>query len=307
MKANRCRTLTILACLAVCSFQGALGGAEPGSAKAAGTAPGVTAPRVTAPRVTAPRVTEQPRERGRWRRTIPNGKNESAVRSAFQRALEKASAATVRVLSDGKEVALGAVVEAHGHIVTKASVLTGKITCRFKDGTVKDAENVGRDKTSDLALLRVEATNLPTVTWRDGGPPPPGSLVATAAPADQPIAVGVVSSDLRTVFDRTDPPRTRGWLGITLGAGLSGLALADVAPGSPAAWAGMRVGDEVEQIDGVTMKSAGQVVETVGGHAPDETITLVVHRSGKDEDVEILRQASEDAITLRSVGRRPVQ
>ena len=230
MKANRCRTLTILACLAVCSFQGALGGAEPGSAKAAGTAPGVTAPRVTAPRVTAPRVTEQPRERGRWRRTIPNGKNESAVRSAFQRALEKASAATVRVLSDGKEVALGAVVEAHGHIVTKASVLTGKITCRFKDGTVKDAENVGRDKTSDLALLRVEATNLPTVTWRDGGPPPPGSLVATAAPADQPIAVGVVSSDLRTVFDRTDPPRTRGWLGITLGAGLSGLALADVAP-----------------------------------------------------------------------------
>ena len=100
----------------------------------------------------------------------PTGRTTPANRAAFQEVLEQASAATVRVLADGEEVALGTVVEPDGYLVTKASVLKGKITCRFRDGTERPAEKVGNDDTEDLALLRVQATGLPAITWREGVP-----------------------------------------------------------------------------------------------------------------------------------------
>jgi serine protease Do len=225
------------------------------------------------------------RDRGRMRREAAGGKNEPAVRSAFQQVLGKASAATVRVLADGEEVALGTVVDADGYLVTKASVLKGKITCRFRDGKEKQAEKVGEDETQDLALLRVEATGLTAISWRQGDPPPPGSLVATTAPADAPIAIGVVSSDPRRIRGRADARHSRAWLGVEMGAGESGLGVGGVAPESPAAKAGVRVGDEIRQIDGAAMKSAEQVVQTVGGHAAGEAIKLLVHR--QDQDLEI--------------------
>jgi serine protease Do len=219
------------------------------------------------------------------RRDVANGKNEPAVRSAFQEVLDRASTATVRVLADGEQVALGTVVEPDGYLVTKASVLKGKITCRFRDGTERKAEKVGEDASQDLALLRVEATGLTAISWRQGDPPPPGSLVATTAPADAPIAIGVVSTDPRRIRGRTHGHRSRAWLGVEMGAGESGLGVGGVTPGSPAAKAGVRVGDEIRQIDGAAMKSAEQVVEAVGGHAAGQAIKLLVHR--QDQDLEI--------------------
>ena len=123
----------------------------------------------------------RPRDRGWGRTVVPNGKNDRAVKSAFQETLAAASSATVRIRADGQDVALGAVVDADGYLVSKASLLEGKLTCRFKDGTEKEARIVGQDDTHDLALLRVDAANLaaspggtaprrrPAVSW-----PPPG-------------------------------------------------------------------------------------------------------------------------------------
>jgi serine protease Do len=261
VKTKRWQILTLLACLALWGLQGVPAGEEPPARSF-------------------------PRNRSPWRRGAPNGKNESAVRSAFQEALEGASAATVRILADGEEVALGAVIEPNGYLVSKASVLSGKLVCRFQDGTEKEAQIVGKDGRHDLALLRVEATNLPTVTWRDGAPPPPGSLVATTAPARQPMAIGVVSADLRRIPGPAEPPRPRAWLGIELGAGPPGLTVTGVMPNSPAARAGVRVGDEIKQIDDAVMESDEQIVRTVGGRTAGQTIKLLVHR--KDKNVEIL-------------------
>jgi S1-C subfamily serine protease len=226
-----------------------------------------------------------PRDHGRMRREAANGKNEPAVRSAFQEVLGGASAATVRVLADGEQVALGAVVESDGYLVTKASVLKGKITCRFKDGTERTAEKVGEDGAQDLALLRVEARGLTAISWRQGDPPPPGSLVAATASADAPIAIGVVSTDPRIIRGRTDGRHPRAWLGVEMGGGESGLGVGGVMPDSPAAKAGVRAGDEIRQIDGAAMKSAEQIVEAVAGHRAGQTIKLLVHR--QDQDLEI--------------------
>ena len=228
-----------------------------------------------------------PRDHGHVRRSAPNGKNEPAVRAAFQEVLGQASAATVRVLADGEQVALGTVVASDGYLVTKASVLKGKIVCRFRDGTERAAEKVGEDGTEDLALLRVHATGLTVISWRQGGPPPQGSLVATTAPADEPVAIGVVSTDPRRIRGRNDARHSRAWLGVEMGAGATGLGVGSVMPDSPAAKAGLRTGDEIRQIDGAAMSSSEQVVQTVGGHAAGQTVKLLVRRQEQDLEISV--------------------
>ncbi|MGA2616211.1 MAG: trypsin-like peptidase domain-containing protein [Thermoguttaceae bacterium] len=232
-----------------------------------------------------PTLPGRPHDDGRRRWGVTNGKNEAAVKAAFQEALRAASAATVRIRADGADVALGAVVDPNGYLVTKASVLSGKIICRFKDGKEREARIVGQDADHDLALLQVHALNLPAITWREGDPPPPGSLVATSGPADQPLALGVVSTGLRRIPGPTAPPRPQGWLGIGLRGGESAIGVESVAPHSPAAKAGIQVDDEIRNIDGHAMKSADQIVATVGSHAPQQTIRLLIHR--KDQDIVI--------------------
>ena len=65
------------------------------------------------------------------------------VISAFAEVVAKPSKSTVRVRCDGKDVALGTVVGADGWVLTKASELSGKPACLFKDGHKLDARVVG--------------------------------------------------------------------------------------------------------------------------------------------------------------------
>src|SRR5262245_50712426 len=72
-------------------------------------------------------------------------KSSPRVMAAFRGVVEKPSLSTVRVLCDGKERALGAVVGADGWIVTKSSELSArnKIVVKFKDGRTFDAQLKG--------------------------------------------------------------------------------------------------------------------------------------------------------------------
>jgi serine protease Do len=207
------------------------------------------------------------------------------VKAAFQEVLAGASAATVSILADGDQVALGAVVDSGGYIVTKASVLYGTITCRFADGSAKEARLVGSNANHDLALLRVEAANLPAIKWRDGPLPLPGAMVATSGSGMEPVAVGVVGSDLRQISGPATPTRPQGWLGMQLRDGDSGAEVESVSPRSPAARAGIRAGDEVKQFNGAAMESAEQVVAAVRACVPKQAVKLLVRRD--DKDVEL--------------------
>ena len=126
-------------------------------------------------------------------------KTRPATRAAFREAVGPTKAATVCVLADGLTAALGAVVDPEGHIVTKASLPSGKIHCRLTDGRELEAKVVGTSAEYDLALLKVEARGLTAVAWRTGGSPPVGSLVASVGQQDDPLALGVVSAEPRRV------------------------------------------------------------------------------------------------------------
>jgi len=214
-----------------------------------------------------------------------NEKNDASVKAAFREAAGAASKATVRILADGRPVALAAVVDAKGYLVTKASVLQGKLTCRLRGGRELEAAIVGSDNGHDLALLKIDAGKLTPVRWRSGAVPRPGSLVATTGPDGVPLAIGVVSTEPRKIGGSTRPESVRGWLGIGLGGGQSGLGITSVASRSAAEKAGVKQGDLVKSIDGKTMKSVRQIVETVGSHPPGRTIKLLVERD--DEELEL--------------------
>jgi len=232
----------------------------------------------------APRSPEsRPPRGGPSRRT--SEKNHASVKAAFGEAAHPASTATVRILAGAEPASLGTVVDADGLILTKASVLEGELLCRLDDGTELAAELVAVDEDYDLALVKIDADGLTPVRWRTGDVPPPGSIVAAVAPDDSLLAVGVVSAAPREVPGSTRPERVRGWLGVVLGGGQSGLGVTGVYRGSPAGKAGLKVGDRIKRIDGKAMKSTSQIVETVGSRNVGQKLALVIQR--EDEEVEL--------------------
>ncbi len=219
----------------------------------------------------------------RWwdRRTSDYLKTHASVKAAYRGATGPMAKATAEVLGDGKVVALGTVVDATGYIVTKASLLQGKISCRLHDdGKEMEATLKGVSDDYDLALLKVEATDLTVAAWRTE-PVTPGTLVAAVAPDGDAIGIGVIGAEPRAVRGSRRSTVPRGWLGISLGDGDAGVGVADVTEGSAAAKAGLQPGDQVQSIDGQPMRSMEQVVDIVGGHSPGDTLSIQVLRGGQ--------------------------
>lgn len=230
---------------------------------------------------------ESSRFERRWARNWSSHSiNSASIKAAFQAAVSDASAATVSILSDGEPAALGVVLDREGHIVTKASDLLGSLTCQPGDGIDHAATLVGSDIANDLAVLKIDARGLKPATWRTDSVPVPGSLIASVAPADELLSVGVVSSEPRRIGGSTEPEGRRGWLGVGLGEGEGGLGIKSVYRKSAAMEAGIQPGDRIVKIDGLSMKDYEQVIEAVGTKLPGKTIEIVVQRGEEELELE---------------------
>jgi serine protease Do len=226
------------------------------------------------------------RFRNWWRRDNPYLKNNASVKAAYHTATAAAAKSTVQVLTDGKVAALGTIVDPHGYIVTKASLLEGKLACRIAGRDPLDATLVGVSLEHDLALLKVPADDLTAVAWRTE-PAVPGTLVAAAAPDGDAIGIGVISAEPRSVPGPRRQNRRRGWLGVSLGGGDAGVGIVDVRDGSAASKGGLQPGDEVQTIDGQAMRSTEQIIETIGNHGPGEKLTIIVKRGDEQVTKEV--------------------
>ena len=76
-------------------------------------------------------------------------------------------------------VGSGIIISPDGYIVTNNHVVEGatKITVTLNDRRVLSAKVIGTDKLTDLAVLKVSATGLPTVVWGDSTKLEPGQTV----------------------------------------------------------------------------------------------------------------------------------
>jgi S1-C subfamily serine protease len=74
-----------------------------------------------------------------------------------------------------------------------------------------------------------------------------------------------------------------GYLGVSVGDapnGQHGAVVQDVASGSPAAKAGLQVGDQVTAIDGQAVQGSADMVAAIRDHKPGDKVTITVNRSG---------------------------
>jgi serine protease Do len=206
----------------------------------------------------------------------------------FQPVVAKANESTVRVLSDGKDAALGTVVFADGYVLTKASELKGDVAVRFADGSEAKAKVVGAHKASDLALLKVEKKGLVPLTFGDSKVAAIGNWLAAAGVGSDPTAGGIVSVVTRTLNKGEQGEHlnaNRGFLGITMQEKApegGGAEVNLVTKGGAADKAGVRKGDVIYEVNGAAVANMEALREMLNDFRPGQRVTLGVRRAGEE-------------------------
>jgi serine protease Do len=278
----------------------------------------------------------------------------------------------------------GVIVDPDGYIITNAHVIRGAQRLRVElslpsdgrsilrsPGRSVSAQLVGIDAETDLAVIKVDARNLPTLTFGDSDELSAGQLVlAFGSPLglNNSVSLGVISSVARQlqpespmIYVQTDASINpgssggplvdvrgrlvgintlifsqsggndglsfsapsnivravydqirkfgrvrRGEIGIRaqtitpeLATGLqltrtSGVILADVIPGSPAAQAGIRPGDIVLALDGKPMENGRQLHVNLYRRLIGDVITLDVLRENRTLKIAVAMTERHD-------------
>ncbi|MGB3495048.1 MAG: HhoA/HhoB/HtrA family serine endopeptidase [Elainellaceae cyanobacterium] len=100
-------------------------------------------------------------------------------------------------------VGSGFILDEEGHVITNAHVVEGSDTVQvtLKDGRQLEGTVLGSDSTTDVAVVRVEANNLPTVKISDSDILRPGDwAIAIGNPLglDNTVTAGIISATGRT-------------------------------------------------------------------------------------------------------------
>lgn len=267
----------------------------------------------------------------------------------------------------------GVLISPDGYIVTNNHVVDGAVEMRvtMSDRRVLPAKLIGADPLTDLAVIKVNGTNLPNVPWGDSkalhpgqtvlafgnpfglrftvtrgivsalnrpNPDPedrrkPGEYIQTDAAINQGNSGGaLVNAHGELVGINTfllSPSGSFAGMGFAIPSqivkptvdtlirdgkvshGYMGVGITDVTPenaeffhvpdssgavvnqvesSSPAAKAGLKVGDVIRSIDGQKVTGAGDLQVEVGQKQPGNTIKLEVLRDGKTEEVSVKLQ-----------------
>ncbi|WOX06056.1 DegQ family serine endoprotease [Microbulbifer pacificus] len=263
----------------------------------------------------------------------------------------------------------GFIISNDGYIVTNNHVVDGadEVRVTLTDRREFEAKVIGTDPRSDLALIKVDANDLPTVRWGDSDRMKVGEwVVAIGSPfgLDYSASAGIVSAMGRSIpnesrenyvpFIQTDvainPGNSggplfnlngevvginsqiytrsggsiglsfaipaslaqdvvaqlrekgrvdRGWLGVgiqdvdrklAIAMGLNkpaGALVGQLEADSPAAQAGIQVGDIIMHFDGQKILMPGDLPHVVGQTRPGAEVPVVLMREGKERKLKV--------------------
>ena len=93
----------------------------------------------------------------------------------------------------------GFIIGSDGRLITNAHVVDGaeRVQVTLKDGTIYDGKVVGTDSVTDVAVIKIEAIDLPTVTLGNAEKLTPGEwAIAIGNPLglDNTVTVGIISA-----------------------------------------------------------------------------------------------------------------
>lgn len=210
-------------------------------------------------------------------RMLPYSRASNEMVAVLGPVAASASQSTATVYSGKEQVALGVIVSDDGFILTKASQLDDKLRV-FAAGQSFEAEVVGIHKKSDLAMLKVDAENLPVANFTTDGAPRLGSWLASAGPDEDPFAVGVVAVESRRISG------SRAFVGImpVQATDREGVRIDSVTPDSPADRADLLVNDVITKIDKAVIKNPNDLRSTLAKYEAGDRVELTVVRGDKE-------------------------
>ena len=214
------------------------------------------------------------------------------IASTLDHLIDGVASAVVNVRVDGKQAVLGTIVGSDGLILTKASELSGKISCQLADGRVLPATIKRQLREYDVATLKIEASDLPTIRW-NASVPLVGSFCSAVGPGGL-LYTGVVS-----LAERPSPPKG-GFVGVLVEDHDGGVRVSD---DESAAWSGslLRTNDIIRKVDGRLVSDSESLRSLI---APKTGSQIAI--PGDFINVEIERADKTQTLRFRLFPKNPV-
>lgn len=115
------------------------------------------------------------------------------------------------------------------------------------------------------------------------------SQIASQSGGSVGIGFAVPSNTVRDVIPRLERGETikRAYLGVSTSGGTSGVTVASVSGGGPAAAAGLRVGDVIRSVAGERVADGDDVAAAIQDRRPGESVELAITRGGADQTLQV--------------------
>ena len=193
----------------------------------------------------------------------------------------------VKIADGTKQIALGAIVDESGLVLTKASELRGSLKCILSNGESIKPTVVGVDPETDLILLKIDHQGLPAIQFAEQSTAPAvGSWIATVNQDENPVAVGIVSHEPRKIVNNVPNSAI---IGITpVDAEGTGVRINRIGNDSPASKSDLLVNDVIIAIDDDKMENVLQLKEKLSHFQPGDEITLTIKRGEEEKKVPIV-------------------
>lgn len=195
----------------------------------------------------------------------------------------------------------GVIIDSDGLILTKASEIGASPICQIGNQSFP-AVLVATDKKTDLALLSIDATNLPTVTWNTD-PPKFGQIIhiplnLAAPPFELPTASGILSHILpahRANAVSIHSPESITSLGIVPEQAKTNIIIGGIISESAAAHANLQRGDQILTVDGKQIPNRKTLVEQLATNQVGDQVDVEIKRN----DETITATLTLDAVNFR--------
>ncbi|MEN8694368.1 MAG: S1C family serine protease [Akkermansiaceae bacterium] len=202
------------------------------------------------------------------------------------------------VLNEGKAIThsvTGVIVRSDGLLLTKASELGPDLSVRY-EGKTYPATLLATDEPSDLALVGIEANNLPVIQWSENPDLKSGTTLISPIliteidneemSGETLAAIGAFSHSLKnpvTIHDTSAPAS----LGLITEQAQSILKIASFQKDAPAQEAGLQVGDQLTSLNGTKITDRASLITALAPLTVGTEASLTILRGTETKEVKI--------------------
>lgn len=189
------------------------------------------------------------------------------------------SSSTVKIFGDGRQVAMGVVVESDGYVLTKLSEIENRKRLRVQlaNGTRYPAKVLKSDPENDLVIVKIPASDLPVVNWSNTQPML-GAFLVTPSPSGPALAIGSYS-----VRPRSTREGEQAFLGVQPIVTENGVRIEEIQPGTASYNAGLKNGDVIVELAGRSIMDVSSLVRAIREHRPGDQVKIAFRRNGQTQ------------------------